>query len=993
MRGYSLPLILVLVVLLGISFATALAALHSSVVVTNDMIGRRKAFYACDGLARSVIHIAQEYLGNTTNPTSTGMQNYVCVAAGSATGCTSGLPKLTPPGFTTDGFSVELTNTPAPRPLPNGPFAGISALQGDIGLQVSAQKNGTKIRCDTLQTLTLGSVAMFQFFVFSDLKLTWLPSPESVVRGRIHVNGDVCVSSTDGGLYLQNLTTSGRAMSGKNPDCLFVDDGDAKVWVWKGGTSCPDSNYPGTNASKQPTAAGPTTPPPANNAVDSCFVELAGTGAGKNDHGSIPASAHGFATWADYAASTWTRHLLDVDHKVRPLRLPIQASAAVQPGRLAADAATNATGFANTGTSRLFTDPVMPDDDGAVASEKLSCKADLRILNGVWFLKGTTSSADPCGWPGTPIWSDHPGHYTITSSAQPTERLLTTELAVGQADLKTARGWDSSTNAEEIPKFFSYYRFGVLADSYYGEMIYDTTQANKPVVSYGAMKNLKTDSPDDTDALADAEVVPGVWADDANAAAAASNEDLLADSVPAEICGASKPSAGTAGAGNDKGVLLSVFDTTCGGVLPTAVEPIRHKILDSTRSGFIDPQIMIQPVYDSQMTLRYPRSRVLPINFNVRAFRSALKTCTKGELGSYFPSTCSGASGRAFNGVVFISNTWVGSLDGFGTSSTYAGGDNVWPKQGKHENAAASLPPSVPAPPIVAGSVITQPRQASRLASAVARPSLPYELCTTDLALVRDGATTPPAVERGTFNVWQAEMVRPPTNAALPFVPFKHVPCSDWNLGADGLEGGARANVVRVVHAGFIGNETVSTDPLKEGLTVSTNIPAYVWGDINDSSLPSLTPVSELPSPWVPFLITGDQVRFLSRNWDDATTPWGRPSVSDNNGTRGDKWDRQATATVYTLELFAGHPQAFGSEFNGGFENFPGFLEDWGGLDATVNGSFVVGFAPVYLRGKHNGQKVAPNRPWSYDNHLDFPANQPPGSPHFDVFAIKDWTR
>ena len=998
-RGYSLPLVLVLVVLLGISFATALGALQSSVAVTSDMISRRQAFYACDGLSRDIAFIAQNYLSTTTNPTSAGMQDFICQRAGSAAGCAGGLPTLTPPGFTTDGFSVALAGTPAMRPLPNGTFAGMNALQSDISLRVSAQKNNSNARCDTSQTLTLGAVGMFQFFVFSDLKLTWYPDPESVVRGRMHVNADVCVSSTAGGMYLQNLTTSGRAMSGRNPQCLKLDDSGSKVWVWRGGTSCPDSNFPGTDASRQPLASGPSSPP-ANSAVDACYVELVGSGTEKNDHATIPPSATGFATWADYALATWNRHVLDVDHGVPSLVLPVQSTAQVQPGRLAADASADAAGFSNSGTSRIFVDPVMPADDPFVAGEKLACKADLRIINGVWFVKGATSSADPCGWPGLPIWSDHPGSYTILSTPQPTERLLTTEVAVGQADLRTARGWDASTNAEQIPKFFSYYRFGVLADSTYGELIYDTTQAQKPVISYGALKNLKTDSPDDADAVFDAEVVPANWADDVNTGSAASIEDLRAASLPAEICGATRPSAAAAGTGNDKGVLLSVFDTSCGGTLPAAALPIRHKLLDAARTGFLDSQIMIQPAYEDENTVRMPRSRVLPINFDVRAFRAALKTCTKGELGSYFSTTCNGSGARSFNGIVYITNTWNRSLDGFGTVSTFAGGAAVWPQQGKHENAAAALPPNVPTG-MVGGSVITQPNQASRFTSAVARPSLPYQLCTTDVGLVRQGSNPPPAVARGGFNVWQAEMVRPSSNSALPFRPFKHVPCSDWNVGPDKIagnsddvvEGGARANVVRVIHAGLIGNDTVTTDPLKKGLTVATNIPSYIWGDINDSSVPSLQPVATPPTPWVPFLITGDQVRFLSRNWDDAATPWGRPSVADNQGTAGGKFDRQAVATVYTLQNFSGHPQAFGDEFNGGFENFPGFLEDWKDIDATVNGSFVVGFSPVYLRTKHNGQKVPPNRPWSYDHHLDFPANQPPGGPRFEVFAIKDWTR
>ncbi len=987
--GYALPLVLVLVVLLGIAFATALTALRSNVAVTSDMIARRRAFYACDGLSRDIAHIAQEYIVSTGNVTSTGMRDFVCTTSGSAAGCSSGLPNIVPPGFDVENFAIGLTGTPSPRPIPNGAFSGMNALQTDIKLTVAAKKQGSDVRCETTQTLTLGSIGMFQFFVFSDLKLTWYPDPESVVRGRMHVNGDVCVSSTVGGLYLQNLTSAERAMSGRNPACLALDNAGSKVHVWKGGTTCPASNFPGTNTSLQPLNSTAPSSAPSGASVDPCFTELVGEGSEKNDHGSIPASASGFSTWADYALATWNRGVVDVDHKIPKLRLPVQGVAQVQLSRLASDNAAGAQDFSNVGTSRLFIDPVRAADPTDVAAEKIACKADVRIINGVWYLKD--AAATDCDWPGTPIWSDHPGRFTVAVADQPDEVSLVGTRAVGQADLHGARGWNTSTNADEVPTMFSYYRFGVKNDGFYGELIYDPAQVQPPVVSYGAMKNRKIDSPDDADTDIDAEVVPAFWVDNGPKAAAPNAQDLLAGSVPGESCTTAAPAATVEGETH----FLGLNEGGCG----TTTQIKRHRVLEAARTGFLDPQIMDKPNYET-VDVRIKRSRVLPLNFDVRAFRAALKTCANGELGSYFPGTCSG-TGRTFNGIVYVTNTWTDSLRGFGAavgSGTFAGGAAVWPQQGTHENASSNLPNAVVGTPVTgAGSPpLQQPRQAGRFNSAVARPSLPYQLCTNDPQLTSISGN-PGTFSKGGTTVWAAEMVRPDTSTPLPFVTFKHVPCADWTIGGN-EESGARANVVRVIHAGVVGRDDVIGDPLPRGLSLATNQPAYLWGDINDRSVPDLAPTSTPQTPWVPFMIAGDQVRFLSRNWNDATTPWGKPSVANNGGNNSSSSNvylREAIDTVYTLQNFSGHPQGAGNEFNGGFENFPGFLEDWKGtVKATVNGSFVVGFSPVYLRTHHAGRKrTPPARPWSYDHHLDFPANQPPGAPHFEVFAIKDWLR
>ena len=95
--------------------------------------------------------------------------------------------------------------------------------------------------------------------------------------------------------------------------------------------------------------------------------------------------------------------------------------------------------------------------------------------------------------------------------------------------------------------------------------------------------------------------------------------------------------------------------------------------------------------------------------------------------------------------------------------------------------------------------------------------------------------------------------------------------------------------------------------------------------------------------------------------------------------------------------VFAGLSQSTSSTNGGGLENFPRFLENWGGTPARIRGSLVVGHMPVYHRWPRtccNAETYsAPNRDWGFDQHLNTYANQPPGAPTYDVAAVLEWRR
>lgn len=164
------------------------------------------------------------------------------------------------------------------------------------------------------------------------------------------------------------------------------------------------------------------------------------------------------------------------------------------------------------------------------------------------------------------------------------------------------------------------------------------------------------------------------------------------------------------------------------------------------------------------------------------------------------------------------------------------------------------------------------------------------------------------------------------------------------------------------------------------GLTVATERPMYILGDYN-------TVV------WRPAALIADAITFLSRP----------PNVAMASCT-GDGWcdHRQQAAAMNTARsvtevnaaLLAGHsatPNDFmraggAQQYGGGLENFPRFLENWGGRTFRYTGSLVSLFESrfaVGLWGNTSGGSYygAPTRQWSFDVNFRFPERLPPGTP------------
>lgn len=879
LRGYALNLVLVLSASLVVLSATMFVVLTNSAQTSGDLIARKQAFFATDGMMRSVVKGASDYFRENPNATSAQLASRFD---------TTFLDSITPAGYTREAFTITTTGR-QPGLVPNGAFQGMNASLFPIDSELRLRKSLSFASSRQKMSSTIAQIGMFQFMVFVDGFGDWIPGPPQRVAGRAHANGDFCLASNSE-FCLSKVTAAGRLMHAADARCRFVSSAGAP--------------YIARDASPDGTCGDGGSAPTGS--------EWGHLGASPDRENGCTACDGTAAPWATWARTEFANNALDVDMATPSLKLPITGIPQAQAGKNADNVVAS-----NGANSRFLVDPVLAGDPPDVRAQKYAEKAHIRIVNGVWYLR---DPASPAAWPGQPIWSDHPGDFTLSNAAgaQTVEAGLVGNQAIGQSDIRTSVAGRGHPWPGSPPRGFSYYE----TDHLNNFVMLDDTPAATGVVSYGTLARLPGPP---------VRWVPGHWGGDAG---------------ESDLC---------AGGDANNAAFRSALDKTGGSPTPVACSgagiPINAALLNGTRSGFRDGHIQQNGgafAGAATATGNNMHTKVLPMNFDVAAFRAALADTTPGELGSYFcPVGGACFMGEPFNGIVWIGLTWQGSQNGYGSGT---GGSNpaLHPPHGRISDGA-------------------QPDQRDTTGGGsdndAADAQLPYPLCTASAALV---------APRTSYSTGHSET-------------FKHTSCADY-----GNELGSRPMAVRVFNGGVVAQDYTGDGAL-DGLSIVSNVPMYVLGEWNvrTSGGTSIDVSTQVSTPWVPAMVGGDQVYLLSNAFDDAGLVWDRPPPGGG---------QPAAPTTYNIQIFAGWAESADNQYSGGIENFPRFLEDWnhGGSaqDNTINGSLVVGFnSPYYRWPRAGGPYDPPHRVWSYDPHLDIIANQPPGAPQYNVYATRAWTR
>jgi hypothetical protein len=186
------------------------------------------------------------------------------------------------------------------------------------------------------------------------------------------------------------------------------------------------------------------------------------------------------------------------------------------------------------------------------------------------------------------------------------------------------------------------------------------------------------------------------------------------------------------------------------------------------------------------------------------------------------------------------------------------------------------------------------------------------------------------------------------------------------------------------------------TDPT--GVTVVSDVAAYLEGNYNigDGATPALG-----PHPKQPAAIMGDTINVLSAWWSGVPH---NPASCDSLTCLSSCWNdcqsrqsmccRKANPTTVYSAFLAGVDTTTNGNYNGGFENYPRFHEDWSGGQALgYRGSFASLGSPVHNNGAWCGTGGSsssgcnmynpPVRNWDYDTDFQQFQNLPPATPLF----------
>ncbi|MDP2342570.1 MAG: hypothetical protein Q8O67_16555 [Deltaproteobacteria bacterium] len=1129
-RGYSLLTVLLLLTLLAIAMGGLLFFISQSASTSGAMIERRRTFYACDGMSRQIMTLSQKFLERNTLEDVPEDDMEIELRAGLA-------PNV-PAGFTVGPLDLEIPKKDLPTPVPvetitNGPFAGLQAKIQTIDIRLQATKNLTGAVCRTEQSISLGRIALFQFFVFADLPLLDIVPPtlgESLfMRGRIHTNGRVCLGGGTFSVADDNtafsvrldsrVTAVERILQASQGLCQLGGNGQAGIISFRAPGE--QSAVPG-----QPDRLDDATLFDGLNAQ-----EASGCPDGR------PATCVG--GWRSYATAHWLGRVQDIDHQVSQLTLPVDPPVRhVQVG-LAANGGAVAQQMligSSRPNTRFLIEPELTNDPIGFARNKMARKAQLRIIDGVWYVKDPGPNNDPNVdgddglWPGIPIWSDHPGEFTTGKPNMTREGVegggsgvgrTGNGIEVGQSDIRNDLAARASTDARlekadwtaraaianvpPTPRRFSYYafvdRFQADADSDRGGahvlepqgagLQWGRTCAGgdcdidpPAVVSYGAISPVQLTPEGASNQVywqpgfrfTNKDFVGkkknGKGRGDTGWCGSNSNSGIgddvrnnqTASALPQPIrnvdedgnvffsdfplAGSPLPSAGVSisrAAGSQAPLGLGAVCSNDNNEAKVR-NRVRLALLEGTRTGFVDTNNQ----GDSRLR-GAAQEKILPLNFDLHALQEALADRTPGELGSYFCNTC---LWKKFDGSIFITNTWRGSMLG---APVFPDGEAFPPpdpqvddaKQPRAANETRSTSGALPYPlcaavsdesgtahaqlvghrfldadeenPPSGFSVPYGDNSPPGLPSPFARDFLPPPPQPTSSTLL-------PPEEADTLN----HQVENPSPSRVINGSFSIRDCGAYSLTAPGALATVRPTAVRVINARVInrnadlcgtnqnqrcmpelsdaGGVSLSAEGrLPNGLNLITNVPAYVVGDVNQTSEVNDVQTGVKATDWVPFMIAADTVTTLSNAWDDNNSRWG-VATDDSDLESSFGVVRPASSTRYHMLLLTGINAAGAftgtngivtlRESGGGLPNAMRLMEDWKARGTThlFRGALVLGWNPVYTQWRVanvNTRSYLPplKRDWQFDRHLNATINQPPDSPVFDVAAVRSWRR
>ncbi len=244
------------------------------------------------------------------------------------------------------------------------------------------------------------------------------------------------------------------------------------------------------------------------------------------------------------------------------------------------------------------------------------------------------------------------------------------------------------------------------------------------------------------------------------------------------------------------------------------------------------------------------------------------------------------------------------------------------------------------------------------------------------LSLVKiDMAKLKTAVETGsggTSTDWNNDTTKTPNNwwNGIVYVEFS----DSTPRTRDGVQVALDGWGVELINGGNLPNPAYAQANGIHGTTVATNNALYIQGNYNSDGDMATGLDGTADSNEVPAAVVADAITILSNNWIDTNSS---KAVSYRN----------ASSTEVSAAFLTGivpSDKVNNNAYSGGVENFPRFLENWGGDTFLYRGSMVSLFESEVANDpwcSSSSVYSPPNRKWSFSD-LFSEGNYPPGTPN-----------
>ena len=419
-RGYALLMVIMVLALIALGLSTVMFIVDSNLTETRRILGETRCFYAADSasrLASATVQAVAVTLPPQMPPAAAIAAATTAVCNIAPGGCASGLPMgIMPPGVTMTDFKVNVVPTTTIRSITSGALKGVVVCDSGMSVYLEGRDDGTGRVCHVQDSFFTGSVSPFQFMMFAAGDANWYGRTNRNAAVPVYSSGDLCLSArSPATLALTQVGAGGQ---------LNVPSGGGR----------PRKRH---RRARAPVA---------------CPAPLGGAGL-------VTVAGVAFAGVPDDVSSF---------EAANELKLPIATPPSMQGDNATPDLLS----------VRWTMDPVMNGrDPKPVQQLKLAEIADIRIIDGVWYVKSTGVA-----WPGMAVWSDHPGGGVDSDAVL---NGLGGTRRIGQLDIKAqleAGGFRSVVDPWP-PRHYSYYETDAT-----GKMLDD--QHGVGVVSYGAVASV-----------------------------------------------------------------------------------------------------------------------------------------------------------------------------------------------------------------------------------------------------------------------------------------------------------------------------------------------------------------------------------------------------------------------------------------------------------------------------------------------------------------------